>query len=289
MTRVLNIQTDGQSDLTASHGWIEPCIFAICPLTPSVVSRTLSTWSFCPSSASQPRRSRTLKLEPSLEGLLLSANVKPQIIGAIRVQEFTSIDLMVALMKTCKQAFGIDTEAGDFAPQERMGKAQHCVEASEDHMRHQRPCGRRQKGAGRTRFFPDSRLDVFVTRVLATTGKDPGQRTASTELLRSFEESLHDGTLQAEPLAHVVSIAEEQTQRAVGPGPPTEFGLHLDSTLTVQTKRPYMSSMPSNTKALCTKYEVLTNRWLLAQSRQPGRKMYADFTERTYTKFLKNC
>ena len=61
------------------------------------------------------------RLEPSLEGLLLSANVKPQIIDAFRVQEVTSVNLMVALdsteevfMKTCKQAFGIDTETGDF-------------------------------------------------------------------------------------------------------------------------------------------------------------------------------
>ena len=61
------------------------------------------------------------RLEPSLEGLLLSANVKPQIVDAFRVQEVTSVNLMVALdsteegfMKTCTQAFGIDTETGDF-------------------------------------------------------------------------------------------------------------------------------------------------------------------------------
>ena len=45
--------------------------------------------------------------------------------------------------------------------------------------------------------------------------------------------------------------------------------------------------MPANTEALRTKYEVLTNLWLLAQSRQPGRKMYADFTENTWPKFFK--
>ena len=45
--------------------------------------------------------------------------------------------------------------------------------------------------------------------------------------------------------------------------------------------------MPATTEALRTKYEVLTNLWLLAQSRQPGRKMYADFTENTWPKFLK--
>ena len=40
-----------------------------------------------------------------------------------------------------------------------------------------------------------------------------------------------------------------------------------------------MSSMPASTEALRTKFEVLTNLWLLAQCRQPGRKMFADFTE----------
>ena len=42
------------------------------------------------------------------------------------------------------------------------------------------------KGTRRIRFFPDSRQDVFVTRFSATARKVPGQRTASTELLRSF-------------------------------------------------------------------------------------------------------
>ena len=101
------------------------------------------------------------KLEPALEGLLLSANVKQQMIYAFRVQ--TSINLMVALdsteegvMATCKQAFGIDTKSEEFAHKRGMGKAQHGVEASEDHMRHQRPCGRREKGTRRTCVFPDS-------------------------------------------------------------------------------------------------------------------------------------
>ena len=55
----------------------------------------------------------------------------------------------------------------------------------------------------------------------------------------------------------------------------------------MQTKRQFMSSMPATTEALRTKYEVLTNLWLLAQSRHPGPKMYADFTENTWPKFLK--
>ena len=79
-----------------------------------------------------------------------------------------------------------------------------------------------------------------------------------------------------------MSIAEEQKQRAGRPELPKQPGLHLDSTLTAQTKRRYMSSMPANTEALRTKYEVPTNLWLLAQS----RKMCADFTENTWPEFL---
>ena len=40
----------------------------------------------------------------------------------------------------------------------------------------------------------------------------------------AFEESLHDGTIQAETLSHVVSIAEEQKQRAGRPEPPKATG-----------------------------------------------------------------
>ena len=40
------------------------------------------------------------------------------------------------------------------------------------------------------------------------------------------------------------------------------MGLHLDSTLTVQTKRRYMATMPQNTESVRAKYAVLTNSWL---------------------------
>ena len=53
------------------------------------------------------------------------------------------------------------------------------------------------------------------------------------------------------------------------------------------TKRRYMSTTPANTEQLRTKYEVFTNLWLLARSRQPGRNMYEDLTESTWMKFLK--
>ena len=53
----------------------------------------------------------------------------------------------------------------------------------------------------------------------------------------SFEERLHKGVIAAETLAHVVSLEEEREQMALKPEPPTQMRLHLDSTLTLLTKK----------------------------------------------------
>ena len=62
----------------------------------------------------------------------------------------------------------------------------------------------------------------------------------------SLEERLHNGVIEAETLAHVVSLEEEREQIASKPEPPTQMGMHLDSTLTMQTKNRYISRMPTD-------------------------------------------
>ena len=46
-------------------------------------------------------------------------------------------------------------------------------------------------------------------------------------------------------------------------------------------------SSPTKTKSFRTKYRVMTNFWLLAQIRQPGRTVHADLTKDTWSDFLK--
>ena len=101
-----------------------------------------------------------------------------------------------------------------------------------------------------------------------------------------FEERLSDGSMIAEPLTHVVSMLEEQKMKAQKPEPARTLGINLDSSLTIQTRRRYVSAMPSNFEELRTKYKVMTNMWLLAQMRQPGRHMYLDFDKDTFNDFL---
>ena len=52
----------------------------------------------------------------------------------------------------------------------------------------------------------------------------------------SFEERLHIGIIEAEALVHVVSLADEREQIASKPEPPFYVGMHLDLTLSLQTK-----------------------------------------------------
>ena len=105
-------------------------------------------------------------------------------------------------------------------------------------------------------------------------------------MFENFSERLADGTLKAEPLSHVVSLFEEEQQDAKRPDPTRQYNLQLDSKLTITTKRRHLSSEPTDEKGLRLKYSILTNLWLLAQMRQPGRSIYADFDRNTFTDFL---
>ena len=71
-------------------------------------------------------------------------------------------------------------------------------------------------------------------------------------------------------------MAEAEEQERQKRDPPKQFGIHLDSKLTLQTRRRYVGTAPRNIEELRSKYEVMSNMWLLAQLRQPGRSLRMD-------------
>ena len=93
--------------------------------------------------------------------------------------------------------------------------------------------------------------------------------------------------LQAEPLDQVASQAEAEEQDQKKPDPPRQYGMHLNATLTIQTRRRYSSTLPKNLEELRQKYDVLSNCWLLGQQRQPGRALYSDVDSSTFPRILK--
>ena len=83
-----------------------------------------------------------------------------------------------------------------------------------------------------------------------------------------------------------MSLFEKEQQDAKKPDPPRQYNLQLDSKLTITTERRHLSSKPTDEKGLRLKYSIMTNLWLLAQMRQPGRSIYADFDRNTFIDFL---
>ena len=102
----------------------------------------------------------------------------------------------------------------------------------------------------------------------------------------NFAEALADGTLKAEPLSLVVSAFEEEQQDARKPDLTRHYNLQLDSRLTISTKRRHTSTEPTDEIGLRAKYAIMTNLWLLAQMKQPGRSIYKDFDKTTFNDFL---
>ena len=235
-------------------------------------------------------------LEPALEGLLRSNEVHEDIIIAFRVQQIKTRALFTALdsteegfKSTCKEAFGVNTEekGGGFPHKREWAKLNTAWAQAKITGEAIERVNATKRAHGEPVAFLTADWTSLIREFKVQRGKLEDEELPAQSYYEAFEEGLHDGTLEAETLAHVVSLADEKKQRASRPEPAKQLGLHLDSTLTVQTKRRYMASMPQNTESLRAKYEVLTNLWLLAQSRQPGRKLYADLTESTWPKFLK--
>ena len=80
---------------------------------------------------------------------------------------------------------------------------------------------------------------------------------------------------------------EAQEQRKQKADPARQYGMHLDGKLTLQTRRRFTSSKPSNQEQLRAEYTVLQNLWLLAKLRQPGTSLYKDLTRSTFEDHLK--
>ena len=79
---------------------------------------------------------------------------------------------------------------------------------------------------------------------------------------------------------------EEEAQERSKSEQPKQLHLTLDANFTVQTRRRYLSSMPSSIEELRKKYWDMTHVRLLAKMRQPNKPMFADLDEQTWNSFL---
>ena len=114
----------------------------------------------------------------------------------------------------------------------------------------------------------------------------PEEKLPAQSYYEAFAERLAIGALKAEPLSMVVSAFEEEAQERNKPDPIRQYGISLDAKLTITTKKRIVSSEPVDEKTLREKYSIMTNMFLLAQMKQPGRAIYRDFDKCTFMDFL---
>ena len=138
---------------------------------------------------------------------------------------------------------------------------------------------------------PVSMLSADWNQLLAAFKQKYGEHLHDTVLpaqsyFEAFEEKLSDGTLRAESLNQVVSVAEQEEQESKKAEPQRHMSLHLDGQLSIQTKRRFVSASPAIPQQLRLKYKVLANCWLMGQMRQPGRHRFSDLDRNTFADFL---
>ena len=222
----------------------------------------------------------------SFEHLLHDAKVDPATILAPRHCQITDRETFAALdvdgLKTVALDMGIDLSGGgmphkrEFA---RITTAWKKAKVTTDALQ-------RQHGE-LIAMLPEDWTSVVV-QFKKKYGTDlPDEELPAQACYEDFHERLSAGMLRAESLDQVISMAEAEEQERQKPDPPKQFGIHLDSKLTLQTRRRYTGTAPKNSEELRAKYEVMSNMWLLAQLRQPGRSLFSDLQPTTFSRILR--
>ena len=240
-------------------------------------------------SITEAKKASAMPMEPSLEALLRQVNLHEDVIWKFRVIELCGRELSVsidrdedALRETMKSDFGLDP-LQDFVYKRELAKVLKAwnIAKVQSEAKVKADAAARAHGVPTTMLEPDwaSFMDSFKIKFGSHISSSSPPAQSFSE---SSEEMLANGTMKAVTLAHVVSAKEQEDQEDARPEPSGRMGMRLDCTLTIQTRRRYMSSTPTATEGLRQKYIIMSNCWLLAQMRQPARHLFSDLTVLTF-------
>ena len=231
------------------------------------------------------------QLEPAFEALLRSGNIHEDVILACRVQDILDREVFVSLLHTVegfKEAvtagLGINAAVG-FSHSREMAKMVKAWNSEKVQVE----VKTKVDAVAKAHDEPISMLKCDWVSLMTRFGDQHGDNIHESTLLaqsyfENFEKALADGSLEAERLDQVVNVVEERPELAKTPNAAKHLGIHLDASLTIQTRRRFHSVLLATTEALHLKFSVMSDLWLLAEMRQPARQIFADFTETTLPK-----
>ena len=232
-------------------------------------------------------------LEPAFENLLRTLNIDESLNKALRINMITDRETFIGLddteagFKSIGPDLGIDLTNGGFAHKREMSrlisawKQARLASEAKQHV----------DAVAKAHRVPSSFLpEDWTSMMLAFRNKFgkhiPDEKLPAQSNYEAFADKLAIGALKAEPMAMVVSAFDKEQQEKNKPEPVRQYGLSLDSKLTLTTKKRIVSSEPANEKDLRDKYAIMTNMWLLGQMKQPGRSIYRDLDRLTFIDFL---
>ena len=171
--------------------------------------------------------------------------------------------LRASELKETSSDLGIDVSTGSMPHRRELSKLTTAWKRAkaQAEVKEQTEALQKQHGE-RITLLPEDWTSIMV-QFKAKYGNDlTDDELPAQAYFEDFQERLAAGMLRAEPLDHVISQAEAEEQDRMKPEPPRQYGIHLDSRLTLQTRRKYTSSSPKDVEQLRAKYDVMSNLWL---------------------------
>ena len=213
---------------------------------------------------SEEQKANAKPLEPAFEALLRTVDLDEELITNLRVRNVLDREIFSSLemneenfRETIASSCGIDNtnfehklETAKLVKAWRTSSLQAEVKSKVDAV---------QKAHGEPACLIRQFKERFGRNIHAS--KLPAQ-----SYFEAFQEKLSEGSMAAETLAQVISANEEETQKKNKPEPSRQLGLNLDSTVTIQTRRRYIASMPANFEELRIKYNVMSHIWLFVSN-----------------------
>ena len=231
------------------------------------------------------------QLEPALEGLLRSQNLHEEVITAFRCNEivsravFVSLDTSIEGLTKTAETFGIKVSSGEFIHKREMAKLIAAWQQGKVDQDTKQKVDAVCKAHGEPISMLPEDYESLLTAFAKIHGKFPDTKLPAQSYFEAFQDKLQEGRLKPESLAQVVSLSEQEAFEATRPESKS-FAIHLDSSLTVQSKKRYIAKVPSGIEELRSKYSIMSNMWLLSKMRSTGRPLFADLNEHTWPKFL---
>ena len=162
------------------------------------------------------------------------------------------------LTETLKEEFGVDASQG-YAHKRELAE----LIAAWEESKIQSETKNKVDAVARAHGEPISHVPADWESIMKGFKQKHGANTPeyyfpSQSYFEAFDEKVNEGRLCPETLAQVVSLEEEDALQRTKPEKPKQLHLTLDANLTVQTRRRYLSSVPSSIEELRKKYWVMT-------------------------------